>query len=86
MYRPVDLPTPQRNIKHRGKKELLSSNHFNVVDARCVIRSIKVMEYKSQQDLHNLSKNDAYYFRQVYNCMNKKLSVGLVHSVFTRFY
>ena len=73
-------------MKYRGMKELISSNHFDVVDARCVIRPVKVMECKLQQDSHCLSDNDAYYFRQVYNCANKELSIGFVHSVFISFY
>ena len=59
MYRPVDLPANQRNIKHRGKKELLSNNHVDVVDVRYAIRLVRVMECKSQQNLHLLDSTQS---------------------------
>ena len=84
MYRPRDLPAKQQNLKDRGKFELVLSDHFGIIDEKCIMRSINVIDWRAYNNLlrhDEPSYGGSYYFRQTYNRLKKELSVGLPISI-----
>ena len=38
MYWPIELPASSQNLESRGEKELVWSNHFDVIHADCITK------------------------------------------------
>ena len=78
MYRPRDLPAKQRDLKNRGKFELILSDHFDIIDKQSVMRPVNVTDWRAENGTlrHNIPSGDgSYFFYQTYDCHKKELSV-----------
>ena len=84
MYWPRDLPVKLRTMRDRGKFELISSDHFGIIDVDCIMRAVKMIDwtaYNVSPPYDQFSLGGPYYFRQRYKCLKKELSVRFLITI-----
>lgn len=73
MYWPEELPGGRE--KYHGKNELVASNHMEIIDAMTVSDRAEIVQWGEKDDDPMLT---GLYWRQRFNYITKKLSVGLI--------
>ena len=65
MYWPTELPASRQNLESRGEKELVWSNHFDVIHADCIKKVPVEVVYMGNEE-HDLLRpplGSIYYYR-----------------------
>ncbi|KAI4147310.1 MAG: hypothetical protein L6R39_003154 [Caloplaca ligustica] len=73
LYRPEDIPGGRRD--YHGSRELISTNHMEIVDALRVLSPVQVFHWK-EEDKTQLPK-EGVYWRQKYNIIMQEVSTPL---------
>ena len=68
MYWPTELPASSQNLESRGEKELVWSNHFDVIHTDCITK-VPVEVVRVDKKEHNLLRsfpNSVYYYQDTF--------------------
>lgn len=75
MYWPNELPMKRQ--PYHGKKELITSNYFEIIDAQTVSSHAEVYHWK-EKDAENIDFKNCLYWRQTLDAYNRPYRLGPV--------
>ncbi|KAI4122478.1 MAG: hypothetical protein LQ338_005803 [Usnochroma carphineum] len=80
LYRPQEVPGALGGSKtYHGERELMVSDHMEIVDALRVVAPVRVVQWREQDKLQ--VPKDGMYYRQMYSCVSHNVSRLPTHCV-----
>ena len=77
LYRPEEIPGGRQ--PYHGRRELIASNHMEIVDALRCIKPVDVLHWLD--DVESEVPKAGMYWRQSYNTMTGEISVSLTNLI-----
>ena len=63
IYWPTEVPASSQNLEGRGEKELIWSNHFDVIHADCITKVPVIYMDNKEHNLYRPFPSSVYYYQ-----------------------